>query len=197
MHVCAPPCLGAFSACVKVREPSSGGCGKGQPSGDSWQRAHAKLHEEILMKLPHGAHEPQKWSQQKCMRGVRTARERDNVDLAFLNEWVMSPPSLPSQDIGQGLIVDLSQSAGRRNWSKKVRSVVRHSRFYCFSLDRTLHSSEHLRLLGMVIPKEKTAEFSPHQLRDLSGEMFAPPVVAFVQCLVLTSMHEAELGDPL
>ena len=56
------------------------------------------------------------------------------------------------------------------------------------------YASEHLRLLGMPVPASKTSAFSAHQLRDLSGEMFASPVIGFLEAVLLLSLHEVEMA---
>ena len=124
-----------------------------------------------------------KWSKSAQLAGVRTARERDIVDMAFAKEYVDMGAAC-SDDVKTNLILDLSQSAGR-NWSRRVRSLVKASRLYSFSHDRVIYAHEHMRLLGMVIPPATLSQFSPHALRELAGEMFPAPCIGLLEVSLL------------
>ena len=86
--------------------------------------------------------------------------------------------------------VDVSQAAGRKAWSRRVRALVTGSSIYCVPLNRLLKPVEHLELLGWYGPNVDVQGIGSNALKNLAGEgMSVPSVTLVALCGLLALDH--------
>ena len=147
-----------------------------------WQEAHKKL--RIADHIPETAPE---WSSGKRLLGVSPGRTMDLVNLSF-QSTSLRRADLTASQIEADLIVDVSQSAGRRPWTSAggvLRCLSTSSTLFSFRKRRTLTGLEHLALLGFVGVNGNGLTQS--QLRNLAGEAMSLPQIAFVEAALLAA----------
>eukprot|EP00971_Amphidinium_carterae_P286776 5693616-Amphidinium_carterae.3 len=138
-----------------------------------WQEKHQSF------RIKHGLPD-EMWSATRELRGIRTDREKDVIDLCWQYQRKLFPECLP-QKLHQNLLVDVSQSGDRTPWCYGARSLVKASRIYSFDKDRTLQPAELFALLGSPLREHKpelTRVLKPNELHALAGDAFAAPCVA-------------------
>ena len=148
----------------------------GRVGGEQWRAQHAARRKGQEPDLTTA------WSASHRLSGLtQTERAKDVVDLCY--EITKNP----------NMIIDVSQNGSRSPWSCRVGSLVRHSEFYCMSLDRTIQAPEHLRLLGFPTSRLRLS-MSHAECKDVSGEaMGAPSIGIVVYCL----LHSTSFEEPL
>ena len=142
----------------------------------AWEVQHAVMWKQVPTQTP-------RWSQEREMMLVSGARERDLVDLCWALEFNKGV---------ENLFIDLSQTAGRKPWSRHLRSMVMNSAFFSYELQRQLIGREHLMLLGFSkdAMSRIPPEISDNQIKGLAGEAMGLPSVAAVMVAAMTAIDE-------
>ena len=135
-------------------------------ASDGWRDKHKEMWKGVAA--------AEKWSAKHDLRGVKTPRAVDVIDLAYAHQ-----PHLP-------LFADLSQAGPRRPWAPHLRSMVAASCYYSFARDRIVLPREHLALLGFPASvKVDMPGMSDGKLRQLAGEGMGLPCIALISLCVL------------
>ena len=88
-------------------------------------------------------------------------------------------------------LVDVSQDASRKPWSRVFRSLHKGSEIFCMCKDRLALPQEHLRMLGL--PCCTTDHLTGSVVRELAGEGMGAPCIGVCMISLFVSLQDSSL----
>jgi hypothetical protein len=138
-----------------------------------WREHSSNMRRELQVPLKYAP-----WTSQSHiqLRGVRTERSRELIDIAWCDR-LASFPGIPWEVLAKGFYVDLSTSVHFRPWRHdSIMALCKGTVVYSFEADMCFRGRHNLATMGM--PNAWGARLGDASSQRMAGQAFAAPCIA-------------------